>query len=101
MKVYLISRHKGTIEYFKERIPDIEVIEHLDDINAIEDNSTIYGNLPINLIEKLVNEKNCRFILVTLNVPKELRGQELTKEQLEKYMELYEFVCLRLRKVEI
>ena len=96
----VVSRHRGTIEYVKMFFPDAEVIEHLTDVNDIPRGSIVIGNLPITLINRIL-ERGCRFIYVSLNIPKEMRGRELSIEELDKYIEFIEIKRLELEKTDL
>jgi len=98
--VIIVSRHKGTIDYFKSKLGDVQVIEHLTSVEQIPENSVVMGNLPINLIEDII-KRGHDFILVTLNVPKELRGQDLDVKDVKKYIKLYKVKKLELEEIVI
>ena len=79
--VLVITRHKGLVEYLKEKgfVPDdCEVLGHATPDNVA--GKDVWGVLPHNL-SCLCNT----FTEVPLNLPAELRGVELTKEQVEQY----------------
>jgi len=99
-KVYIVSRHASTVEVLRELFKDsnTEVIvrDHINDINEIEDNSIVIGNMPLELMSQLKNNKNCTVFIVSLNIPRELRGKELSKEELLKYMKIYEVTKIKL-----
>ena len=99
MKVVIVSRHPGTIEYLKRFYPEAEVINHMTE-NNIPENALVIGNLPIEMIAKVL-EKGNRFVSVVLNVPAELRGKELEEEELKKYMRLIEIKELKIEEFKI
>jgi len=99
MKVVIVSRHEGTIDYLKKRYPNAEVVNHIDDPKKFKD-SLIIGNLPINIIDTLLKNGN-RFVLLTLNVPQELRGKELGEEELKRYAKFYEVRKLELEEFKL
>ena len=94
--VVIVSRHKSTVEYLKTIFGNAEVVDHLtpEDIEKIK-GKIVVGNLPIDMIAELLKNGN-RFVLVTLNVPRELRGKELSLKEVKKYCKLYEIVDLKL-----
>lgn len=95
-----MSRHKGTIDYFREKLGDIDVKEHVNSLEELIDYDVIIGNLPITAIA-LLKEMGKRFILISLEVPRELRGKELSKEELEKYMKLVEIEELKIKEFKL
>jgi len=96
-EIVIVSRHPATIEFLKEKLPNAKVIEHLNGPDDISFGALVFGNLPLHMVEQLL-QKGCRFIMVSLNIPRELRGKELSREELEKYIELYEIRRLKLEK---
>ena len=99
MKVVIVSRHKGTIDYLKKRYPNAEVVNHIDDPKKFKD-SLIIGNLPLHMVSEILRNGN-RFVLLTLNVPQELRGKELGEEELKRYAKLYEIKELKLEEFKL
>jgi len=98
--VVIVSRHPATINYLKTVFPKAKVISHLSNVDEVPSGSLVIGNLPIELVDKLINERGCRFISVVLNVPPELRGKELGEEELRKYMKLLEIKKLEISEVK-
>jgi len=90
----IISRHKGTIEYLKHYYPQAQVIEHLESIKQVPHGALVFGNLPINVVEQL-KKRVAKYVHIILNVPKELRGKDLPREELEDYIEFVEIVELK------
>jgi len=99
MKVVIVSRHEATVNYLKKRFPNADVISHMSDPSEYR-NCLIIGNLPINVIDTLLKNGN-RFVMVSLDIPKELRGKELNEEELKKYMKLYEIKELKLEEFKL
>jgi len=97
-KVLIISRHPATVDFLKEVFEDFEIVvkPHLETTEVPEE-EIIVGNLPLNLIEKLVKAGK-RFIYIAMSIPQELRGRELNSEQVKEYIELYEIKELKLEK---
>jgi len=98
--IVVVSRHKGTIDYLKSKLGDVQVIEHLTSVEQIPKNSVVIGNLPINMIEEVIKRGN-EFILVTLDIPKELRGKDLDVNEVKKYVKFYKVKKLELEEVVI
>lgn len=84
MKTYLVSRHPGTLDWFASQGLAIEVhIPHLDP-DTIQAGDIVVGTLPIQLAAK-VCEAGARYIHLEVQVPFDMRGQELSSQQLEEY----------------
>lgn len=95
MKVVIVSRHAGTIEFLKDKFPEAKVIEHLKDINEIPEGALVFGNLPLDMIKELMEKRSARFVLVTFKEAP--RGKELSKEEVAKLLRLVEIK----KKIEI
>jgi len=88
MRVAIVSRHKDTISMLKSQFDQvydqIDVIEHLEDPKQLDGYDLLVGNIPLSMFLK--TKTRC-LILVSLNIPRELRGRELNHEELRKYAE--------------
>jgi CRISPR-associated protein Csx16 len=84
MTTLLISRHPSAIAWVKSKMPVDEVLTHLtdEDLAKLTPAHTVIGTLPIHLAAA-VCEKGATFIYLSLDTPPELRGQELTVEQMD------------------
>ena len=96
MEVVIVSRHPATVNYLKTVFSEAKVVSHINSPEDIPSGSLVIGNLPIHLIDELINKRGCRFVLVSLEIPQELRGKELNEEELRKYMRLLEITRLEL-----
>lgn len=82
MDFVVVTRHPALIEYMREidLIPEyVEVITHVTDVEQIKGNR-VYGILPFDLAQHAES-----MVTIPLNVPAELRGTELTVEQIRQY----------------
>lgn len=81
-KILVVTRHAAAQNIITKMFPDyqIEVREHYKagDETGFE---MVVGILPINLVADL-NAKGVRFQMLTMSIPAELRGVELTEEQM-------------------
>jgi CRISPR-associated protein Csx16 len=84
MTTLLISRHPSAIAWVKSKVSVDEVLTHLtdDDLAKLTPEHSVIGTLPIHLAAA-VCEKGATFVYLSLNTPPELRGQELTAEQMD------------------
>lgn len=80
--IYLVSRHPGAIRWCQQQSFAIDsILSHLDPA-LIAEKDIVIGTLPINLAAE-IQEKGARYIHLSLRVPYELRGVELTSEKLD------------------
>lgn len=96
MSIWFVSRHSGAIAWLTSRriCPD-HIAEHLDS-TLVQPGDTVIGTLPIPLVEEL-NRRGIRYLHLSLRVPKEWRGRELTAAQLvEAGAKLEEYRIIRL-----
>ena len=80
----VVSRHKALVETLKEvavgfDLSNAEVKEHVEEKDVT--GKIIIGVLPLRLASKAR-----RFFELSLAVPADMRGKELTKDELKKYM---------------
>lgn len=81
MTVYFISRHPGAHDWAAaEGLSVDQVLVHLDPA-AIQPGDILIGSLPVNLAA-VVCERGGRYLHLSLNVPPDLRGEELTAGQM-------------------
>jgi len=97
MKTIIVSRHQSTVDWLMEVFPGSEVRSHLSpeyqerlrDWRVSEEESLqIVGNLPFPMVMDILPEQ---YVHVQVTVPQELRGVELTPEQLSEYGSLRTF----------
>jgi CRISPR-associated protein Csx16 len=81
MTTYFVSRHLGAIDWVAEEGIHVDVfVEHLDP-ERIRKGDTVIGSLPVNLAA-LVCERGARYLHLSLELPSQLRGRELTVEDM-------------------
>lgn len=85
MKTYFISRHAGAIEWAKTAagFQNVELVVHFDPA-VVEAGDTVIGTLPVHLIAA-VNARGGVYYHLTLDLPPEARGKELTAEEMVHY----------------
>ncbi len=82
---YLVTRHKALIELVSLLNINIDhQLPHLVNVDMITKNDCVYGNLPIELIAKIC-EKEAKYFNFNLTIPYNLRGKELTLDELKNY----------------
>ena len=84
----IVSRHQATIEWLGEQGVNAPVLAQVTEADVQGRN--VYGNLPLHLAAVADT-----VTAVSLDVPAEMRGQELTLEEVRKYASLRTFVVRR------
>ena len=84
MTTYFISRHPGAIAWAESQGFHVDQqLAHFE-VNVVNAGDSILGTLPVNLIAE-VNQRGGRYFHLTLELPAQLRGQELTAEMMQQY----------------
>lgn len=83
MTTWFISRHPGAIAWAHARQSELNIdqfVSHLDP-KIISRNDVVIGSLPVNLAAQ-VCEHGAKYFHLSIAMPFELRGHELSAEQL-------------------
>jgi CRISPR-associated protein Csx16 len=84
MTTYFVTRHPGAIEWAAHRGLKVDKqLDHLD-VALIEPGDTVIGILPVNLAAE-VCARGGRFFNLSLTVPPEARGRELSADELGQF----------------
>lgn len=84
MTTWFVTRHPGAVEWAGRRGLHIDCqVAHLDPAD-IAPGDTVIGILPVHLVAQLC-ARGARYLNLSLDLPAEARGRELTAEQLERY----------------
>lgn len=82
MTTYFVSRHLGAVQWAARQNLQVDhLVSHLDP-HIIQAGDTVIGSLPINLAAQIC-AIGARYLHLSLEVPAELRGCELSADQLE------------------
>lgn len=82
MTTYLITRHSGAIEWVgRQGVRVDKLIAHLDP-ELIQAGDVVIGTLPVQLAAEVCS-RGGRFFNLTLDVPPQFRGRELSADDLE------------------
>ncbi len=82
MTIYLVSRHQGAVDWMTHMGYAYDKhLTHLQDYSALAAGDTIVGSLPINIVADL-NALGVTYQHLSLYIPENLRGVELSAEQL-------------------
>lgn len=81
MTSYFVSRHPGALEWAAEE--GIQVDRRIDylTVDLIQPGDVVMGTLPINLVSE-VCARGGRYLHLSLDLPPEWRGRDLTAEEM-------------------
>lgn len=87
-KVLIVTRHNATVEWLKNTITSDEADEMVVTAHYTPGMAQgflyVVGILPINMVAELYAE-GIRYYQVTMDVPEEFRGKELSIEQMDEF----------------
>ena len=84
MSTWFITRHPGAIAWAMRRGLAVDrQLAHLAP-EQIAPGDTVIGTLPVNLVAR-VCARGGRYLHLSLDLPAEARGRELTADELERY----------------
>ena len=82
MTTWFVSRHPGALDWAaRQGIHINRPVDHLD-VQSVANGDWVIGTLPIHMAAA-VCERGARYLHLEINVPRELRGQELDAAQLD------------------
>jgi len=84
MTTYFITRHAGAKDWAREEGFDIDVLLDHFDVGQIGPGDCVLGSLPVNLVAE-VCARGGRYFHLTLNLPPEWRGRELSPEDMRRF----------------
>lgn len=98
MTTFFISRHPGTVEWARRQGLHVDVwVTHLAP-QKVGAGDTAIGSLPLHLAAQIC-ARGARFLHLTLDIPAEWRGRELSADELETAgARLEEFIVTRYSK---
>ncbi|MBB5015891.1 CRISPR-associated protein Csx16 [Rehaibacterium terrae] len=95
MNRWLVSRHPGAIAWLRSRGIQANEVRHLDH-EQVMPGDEVFGTLPLH-VAAAVCSRGARVFCLTMDLPAELRGQELDLQTMERLnVRLEEFHIARL-----
>ncbi|WP_421621543.1 CRISPR-associated protein Csx16 [Alkalilimnicola ehrlichii] len=83
MTTWFVTRHTGAAEWARRQgLPVDRLIDHLEP-EALAPGDTVIGTLPVHLAAA-VCARGARYLHLSLDLPSELRGHELTADDMER-----------------
>jgi CRISPR-associated protein Csx16 len=84
MTTYFISRHASAVAWANSQGVHVDQqLAHFD-VSIVQAGDVVLGTLPVNLIAEL-NARGGRYLHLTLELPAELRGKELSVADMQAY----------------
>jgi len=107
MTFVVVTRHKGAIDYIKETLKlkeeDVITIDHIDEqmiLSMKPHKHVVVGVIPIHIVYILKKFGITTIVLQLPKVSKEMRGKELTPEQMREYgATLWQVLAIEMRTV--
>lgn len=96
---YFVGRHTGSRDWIQQKGVHIDhFVEHLDIAHTPKAGDTVIGTLPVHLVAAL-NKKGVKFLHLALTIDADIRGQELSAQQVEQLApRLDEYLVIRLNQ---
>ena len=82
MTTWFVSRHAGAIEWAARQGLAVDRLVHHLDPALVCCGDTVMGSLPVNLAAA-VCQRGARYLHLSMALPPDLRGKELTADQLD------------------
>ena len=84
MTTWFVTRHPGAVEWAARQGLHIDRhVAHLDPA-SIAPGDTVIGVLPVNLAARIC-ERGAHYLNLSLDLPAEARGRELSADELERF----------------
>ena len=81
---WFVTRHPGALDWARGRgLPDLVAVDHLD-IGKVEPGDRVLGTLPVHLAA-MVCARGARYLHLSLDLPPDARGRELTGEDMARF----------------
>ncbi|GIX28419.1 MAG: hypothetical protein KatS3mg123_2300 [Burkholderiales bacterium] len=82
--VWFVSRHPGAVEWARRQGIRVDrLVDHLE-IDQVQESDVVIGTLPVHLAAA-VSARGARFLNLSLDLPPDERGKELSTDDLERF----------------
>lgn len=100
-RILLVSRHPGALAWARaKKLVYDQHLEHIDP-ETIQPGDIVIGTLPINLAARICQHGG-RYLHLSLNLPRQARGRELSAAELRAYgAHLEEFIIHSLGQAQL
>lgn len=100
MTTYFVTRHPGAVVWAQaEGFHVDQLVTHLEP-SIVTAGDVVIGTLPVHLAARII-ERGGRYFHLTLDVPSEARGRELTAEEMRRFgARLEEYEVRRVEDVD-
>ncbi len=79
--IWFVSRHMGAVEWARGRGIEVDhLVAHLDP-EDVGMGDTVIGSLPVHLVAEIC-ARGARYLHLSLDLPPELRGRELSSDDM-------------------
>lgn len=95
MTSWFVTRHPGAVDWAQARGIDAQLLAHLDP-STVGPGDIVMGTLPVPLAAAVCERGAC-YLHLSLDIPADLRGQELSARQMDQLgATLEEFTARKL-----
>lgn len=97
-RTLIVSRHAGAEQWFNEKGFEGDLVSHLtpEDLANIKTGDRVIGTLPIHMAEQVCSKRG-KYFHLSLNLPPEARGQELSPSDMDAFnAELKEYLIVKV-----
>lgn len=82
--VWFVTRHPGAVEWARRQGIQVDrLVDHLE-IDQVQESDVVIGTLPVHLAAA-VSARGARFLNLSLDLPPDERGKELSTDDLERF----------------
>ena len=83
MTAWFITRHPGALDWARAQGIEARPLAHLDPA-SIQPGDTVIGTLPVHIAAEIC-ARGGRYLHLSMNLPPEARGRELTAGEMDRY----------------
>lgn len=84
MTTYFVTRHAGAREWAAASGVEVDFVTAHLDIEGVGVGDIVIGTLPVHLAAE-ITRRGARYIYLSIDIPADRRGQELSAEEMKRY----------------